>query len=58
MKSCIKDSSDEEINNYFDELISNQYNVNKTYKNVDIEFVPDIEQSNGLSRGHIKITKK
>lgn len=58
MKACINDSSDEEINNCFDELINNQVIANKTYKNVDIEFVPDIELSNGLSRGHIKITKK
>lgn len=54
MKSCIKDSSDEEINNYFDELISNQYNVNKTYKNVDIDF----SRGTAQSEGHIKITKK
>lgn len=55
IKVIIPDISEEDINNYFDNLINNEYMVTEeVFNQIEILFVPDKE----LSYGHIKISSK
>ena len=55
IKVIIPDISEEDINNYFDNLINNEYMVTEeVFNQTEILFVPDKE----LSYGHIKISSK
>ena len=47
--------TDDEIYTFFDELVKNEHMTDSTLGTMNINFVPDLELSNGHSRGHIKI---
>ena len=55
VKSIESSLSDDEINNYFDNLVSNETLTDSKLGSLKIELVPDKELSNGHSRGHIKV---
>ncbi|EPR92234.1 hypothetical protein M058_01655 [Streptococcus mitis 17/34] len=55
VKSIESSLSDDEINNYFDNLVSNETLTDSKLASLKIELVPDKELSNGHSRGHIKV---
>ena len=50
VKSIESSLSDDEINNYFDNLMSNEIKIGS-----NLGALPDKELSNGHSRGHIKV---
>ena len=59
IKVIILDVSEEDINNYFDNLVSNEYMVTEeAFNQTEILFVPDKELSYGHSSGHIEISSK
>ena len=47
--------SDDEINSYFDNLVSNETITDSNLGSLKIKYIPDKELSNGHSRGHIKV---
>ena len=47
--------SDDEINSYFDNLVSNETITDSNLGTLKIEYIPDKELINGYSRGHIKV---
>lgn len=55
VKSIESSLSDDEINNYFDNLVSNETLTDSKLGSLKIELVPDKELSNGHSRGYIKV---
>ena len=55
VKSIESSLSDDEINNYFDNLMSNEIKTGPNLGTLKIEYIPDKELSNGHSRGHIKV---
>lgn len=55
VKSIESSLSDNEINNYFDNLMSNEIKTGFNLGTLKIEYIPDKELSNGHSRGHIKV---
>jgi len=55
VKSIESSLSDDEINNYFDNLMSNEIKTGSNLGTLKIEYIPDKELSNGHSRGHIKV---
>ena len=55
VKSIESSLSDDEINNYFDNLVSNETLTDSKLGSLKIELVPDNELINGYSRGHIKV---
>ena len=55
VKSIESSLSDDEINNYFDNLMSNEIKTGSNLGTLKIEYIPDNELSNGYSRGHIKV---
>ncbi|MBS5010521.1 MAG: hypothetical protein KHZ28_09475 [Streptococcus mitis] len=55
VKSIESSLSDGEINNYFDNLVSNETLTDSKLGSLKIELVSDKELSNGHSRGHIKV---
>ena len=55
VKSIESSLSDVEINNYFDNLMSNEIKTGSNLGTLKIEYIPDKELSNGYSRGHIKV---
>lgn len=55
VKSIESSLSDVEINNYFDNLMSNEIKTGSNLGTLKIEYIPDKELSNGHSRGHIKV---
>lgn len=59
IKAIMSDANDEDINNYFDKLVSNEYMVTEeAFNNLEIKFFPDKELSKGKSIGHIGIRAK
>lgn len=59
IKVINSDVSEEDINNYFDNLVSKEYMVTEeVFKQTEILFVPDKELSYGHSSGHIEISSK
>lgn len=59
IKTIIGNISDEDINSYFDKLVSNEYMLTEeAFDNLEITFFPDKELSKGQSRGHIEIRSK
>ena len=57
VKSIESSLSDDEINNYFDNLMSNEIKTGSNLGTLKIEYIPDKELSNGHSRGHIMIAQ-
>ena len=55
VKSIESSLSDDEINNYFDNLMSNEIKIGSNLGTLKIEYIPDNELINGYSRGHIKV---
>ena len=55
VKSIESSLSDDEIDNYFDNLMSNEIKTSSNLGTLKIEYIPDKELSNGHSRGHIKV---
>lgn len=55
VKSIESSLSDDEINNYFGNLMSNEIKTGSNLGALKIEYIPDKELSNGHSRGHIKV---
>lgn len=55
VKSIESSLSDDEIDNYFDNLMSNEIKTSSNLGTLKIEYIPDKELSNGYSRGHIKV---
>ena len=55
VKSIESSLSDDEIDNYFDNLMSNEIKTGSNLGTLKIEYIPDKELSNGHSRGHIKV---
>ena len=55
VKSIESSLSDDEIDNYFDNLMSNEIKTGSNLGTLKIEYIPDKELSNGYSRGHIKV---
>ena len=55
VKSIESSLSDDEINNYFDNLMSNEIKTGSNLGTLKIDYIPDKELSNGHSRGHIKV---
>ena len=59
IKTIIGDAIDNDINSYFDNLVSNEYMVTEeAFNKLEIIFLPDKELSKGQSRGHIEIRAK
>lgn len=59
IKAIISDANDEDIDNYFDKLVGNEYMVTEElFDNLEITFFPDKELSKGKSIGHIGIRAK
>lgn len=59
IKTIIGNIPDEDINSYFDKLVSNEYMLTEeAFDNLEITFFPDKELSKGQSRGHIEIRSK
>lgn len=59
IKTISSTTSDEDINSYFDKLVSNEYMITEeVFNDIEIKFVSDIELSKGHSRGHIQIRSK
>ena len=55
VKSIESSLSDDDINNFFDKLISNEIKTGSNLGTLKIDYIPDKELSNGHSRGHIKV---
>ena len=55
VKSIESSLSDDEIDSYFDNLMSNEIKTDSNLGTLKIEYIPDKELSNGYSRGHIKV---
>ena len=55
VKSIETSLSDDEVNNYFDNLVLNETITDSTLVSLKISYVPDKELSYGNSRGHIKV---
>ena len=55
VKSIESSLSDDEIDNYFDNLMSNEIKIGSNLGTLKIEYIPDNELINGYSRGHIKV---
>ena len=55
VKSIESSLSDDEIDSYFDNLMSNEIKTGSNLGTLKIEYIPDKELSNGYSRGHIKV---
>jgi len=55
IKSIESSLSDDDINNFFDKLISNEIKTGSNLGTLKIDYIPDKELSNGHSRGHIKV---
>ena len=55
IKSIESSLSDDEIDNYFDNLMSNEIKTCFNLGTLKIEYIPDNELINGYSRGHIKV---
>ncbi|MFS9142911.1 hypothetical protein [Streptococcus mitis] len=55
VKSIETSLSDDEVNNYFDNLVLNETITDSTLGSLKINYVPDKELSYGNSRGHIKV---
>jgi hypothetical protein len=55
VKSIESSLSDDEIDNYFDNLMSNEIKTSSNLGTLKIEYIPDKELSNAYSRGHIKV---
>ena len=55
VKSISSSLSDDEIDSYFDNLVSNETITGSNLGTLKIEYIPDKELSNGHSRGHIKV---
>ena len=55
VKSIESSLSDDEIDNYFDNLMSNEIKIGFNLGTLKIEYIPDNELINGYSRGHIKV---
>ena len=55
VKSISSSLSDDEIDNYFDNLMSNEIKIGSNLGTLKIEYIPDKELINGYSRGHIKV---
>ena len=55
VKSIESSLSDDEIDSYFDNLMSNEIKTDSNLGTLKIEYIPDKELSNGHSRGHIKV---
>lgn len=55
VKSIESSLSDDEIDSYFDNLMSNEVKTDSNLGTLKIEYIPDKELSNGYSRGHIKV---
>ena len=51
----IESSLSDDINNFFDKLISNEIKTGSNLGTLKIDYIPDKELSNGHSRGHIKV---
>lgn len=47
--------SDQEINDYFDNIVNGHQVENQKLGKTKIDFSPDVELSNGYSRGHITV---
>ena len=59
IKAIMSDANDEDIDSYFDKLVSNEYMVtDETFDNLEIKFFPDKELSKGKSIGYIGIRAK
>ncbi len=59
IKAIITDENEEDINSYFDKLVSNEYMVTEeAFNELEIIFLPDKELSKGKSIGHIGIRAK
>lgn len=58
MKVIDETRTDDEINSYFNDLISNKYLTEDSFGTIDIVYSPDLELSNGHSRGHIRVDAK
>lgn len=58
-KSIDSSLSDDGINSYFDQLVSNTMMVeNDTLGTIKVTFIPDAKLSNGYSRGHIELSEQ
>ncbi|MFM9294722.1 hypothetical protein [Streptococcus sp. ST14] len=55
VKSIEPSLTDDEINSYFDKLVSNEAITDSNLASLIIKYVPDKELSYGHSRGHIKV---
>ena len=55
VKSIETSLTDDEINSYFDNLVSNESITDSNLASLIIKYVPDKELSYGHSRGHIKV---
>ena len=55
VKSIETSLTDDEINSYFDNLVSNEAITDSNLASLIIKYVPDKELSHGHSRGHIKV---
>ena len=55
VKSIETSLTDDEINSYFDNLVSNEAITDSNLASLIIKYVPDKELSYGHSRGHIKV---
>ena len=55
VKSIETSLSDDEVNNYFDNLVLNETITDSTLGSLKISYVPDKQLSYGNSRGHIKV---
>ena len=55
VKSIESSLTDDEINSYFDNLVSNEAITDSNLASLIIKYVPDKELSYGHSRGHIKV---
>ena len=55
VKSIESSLSDDEIDNYFDNLMSNEIKTDSNLETLKIEHIPDKELSYGHSRGHIEV---
>lgn len=55
VKSIEPSLSDDEVNSYFDNLVSNEAITDSDLGSLKIKYIPDKELSYGHSRGHIKV---
>ena len=55
VKSIETSLTDDEINSYFDNLVSNEAITDSNLASLIMKYVPDKELSHGHSRGHIKV---